>query len=96
MILRKNVTGTVATELVAIGKNLTNVKSISITAVTAAVADLYIQNTSDTFYLIKGVTIPLGTILELDSNFLRFDNSASEYGLFIKLTSGSVDVSINK
>ena len=92
MILRKNVTGTVATELVAIGKNLTNVKSISITAVTAAVADLYIQNTSDTFYLIKGVTIPLGTILELDSNFLRFDNSTSGYGLFIKLTSGSVNI----
>ena len=96
MSFRKNITGTVTTELIASGTNLNAIKEISITAVTAAVVDLHINSSSDTFYLIKGATIPLGAVLILDSEFLKFDNTTNGFGLFVKLTSGSVDISINR
>ena len=96
MSLRKNITGTVTTELLASGKKLNAIKEISITAISAAVGSLYIGNSSDTFYLIKDTEIPAGVVLTLDSQFLKFDNSSSGYGLFIKLASGAVDVCINR
>ena len=96
MALRHNVTGTVTTELLSAGSNVNTIKEIAITAVTAAVVDLYVGDSSNTFYIIKGVTVPLGSILVLDSESLKFDNTTLGFGLFIKLASGSVDVSINR
>jgi hypothetical protein len=95
----KNVTGTSAVELLSRGSNYNNIISIllsSVHASTAATVDLFIQDSSlNTYYFIKGTSIPLGTSLVLTDN-LQFNNTSSGYALFITLSAGSVDVHIKQ
>ena len=95
-LLRQNITGTVTTEMITAGSRINNITEMLIAAVTTAVVDVYIGDSSNNFYIIKGVTVPIGASLVLDSKALNFDNSTSGYGLYIKLASGSVDVSISR
>ena len=75
--------------------SLTNVH-----ASTVCTVDLYIEKaTTGSFYLIKGVQLPIGATLVLEGNDVKFSNKAGEFGLFIKLTQASgtptVDVIIS-
>ena len=89
-----NITGELTQELLAAGDN-TNVSSISLTNVdftgTAvdAEVDLYIEKKlTGKFYLLKGVSIPTGVTLFHDIK--SFNNKADEFGLYIKLTKGTL------
>ena len=90
-----NVTGELTKELLAVGEGA-SVSSISITNVDSStttvnsVVDLYIEKPRvGKFYLIKGVSIPVGSTLILESKDVSFNNGAGQFGLFIKLTKGT-------
>ncbi len=84
-----NISGELTQELLAAGDGV-NVSSISLTnthASTTCTVNLYIEKKlTGTFYVIKGVELPVGVILSHD---FTFDNSADEFGLYIKLTKGA-------
>ncbi len=92
-------------ELLAPGDNAGNIKSISFanTGADSAVLTVFLQDdpssgSTNTFNLIYGVNVPIGTTLLLnDSSMLRFDNSSNGYGLYITVgSSDTLDVTINK
>ena len=98
MARHHNITGELTTVLLAAGSN-TLVSSISLCNVhadTKCTVDVYIEKQKlGKFYLLKAIELPVGVTL-LDEN-ISFDNSTSEFGLFIKLTKSasetpSVDV----
>jgi len=84
-----NISGELTQELVGVGKNM-RVNSVSLTnihASTTCTVDLYIEKKlTGTFYIFKGVKLPVGAVLSHD---FTFDNSADQYGLYIKLTKGA-------
>ena len=84
-----NISGELTQELLAAGDDV-RVSSISLTnihASTTCTVNLYIEKKlTGTFYIIKGVKLPTGAILSHD---FTFDNSANEFGLYIKLTQGA-------
>ena len=89
-----NITGELTQELLAAGDN-TNVSSISLTNVDStgtavdAEVDLYIEKKlTGKFYLLKSVKIPYGVTLFHDIK--SFNNKANEFGLYIKLTKGTL------
>ena len=89
-----NITGELTQELLAAGDN-TNVSSISLTNVDStgtavdAEVDLYIEKKlTGKFYLLKSVKIPYGVTLFYDIK--GFNNKAGEFGLYIKLTKGTL------
>ena len=93
-----NITGELTQELLAAGDN-TNVSSISLTNTDpshSGIVDLYIEKKlTGKFYLLKGVSIPVGVTLFHDIK--GFSNRTNEFGLYIKLTKSasetpSVDV----
>ena len=81
-----NITGELTKELFSAGYNIPTSK-ISLTnihATTMCTADLYIEKAlTGRFYLVKGVELPIGATLIYDA--MTFNNSASQYGLYIKL-----------
>ena len=85
--LHHNITGEITQELLAAGDNvkiskvsLTNVHSTNLVSV-----DLYIEKKlAGTFYLFKTLSIPASSTLIYDD--ITFNNSADEFGLYIKLT----------
>tara|TARA_R100001443_G_scaffold66463_1_gene75518 strand:- start:110 stop:628 length:519 start_codon:yes stop_codon:yes gene_type:complete len=88
-----NITGELTRELLAPGDNV-NVSSISLTNVDSStttvdsVVDLYIEKSlTGKFYLLKGVSIPVGATLLHDIK--GFNNKAGEFGLYMKLTKGT-------
>ena len=89
-----NITGELTRELLAPGNktsfskiNLTNIDSTG--TVVDAEVDLYIEKKFEgKFYLLKGVKIPIGTTLVYENP--RFSNNAGEFGLYIKLTKGTL------
>tara|TARA_R110002020_G_scaffold336371_1_gene551569 strand:+ start:343 stop:669 length:327 start_codon:yes stop_codon:yes gene_type:complete len=90
-------------ELIAVGDNANNIKSILLTNVdTAAITvDLYIYDSStDTrYHLLFGTSLPVGASLLLDnSNMLAFNNTLSGFSLNLKLgsTSDLINVLIKK
>tara|TARA_R100001594_G_C3965176_1_gene246368 strand:+ start:477 stop:788 length:312 start_codon:yes stop_codon:yes gene_type:complete len=87
---RQNITGELTQELLAAGSNI-RVSSISlcnIHASTTCTVDIYIEKVGDgTYYITKGVALPVGVTLVQDN--ITFDNSSGEYGLYIKLTKGA-------
>ena len=96
-----NITGELTQELLAVGSN-TPVSKISLTNVEGTnkcTVDLYIEKKfTGSFYLVKGVELPIGATLIYDS--MEFSNQAREFGLYIKLTKSAsetpaVDVIIN-
>ena len=89
-----NITGELTQELLAPGDN-TNVSSISLTNVDStgtavdADVDLYIEKKlTGKFYLLKSIKIPYGVTLFHDIK--GFNNRANEFGLYIKLTKGTL------
>ena len=81
-------------ELIAVGDNANNIKSILLTNVdTAAITvDLYIYDSStDTrYHLLFGTSLPVGASLLLDnSDMLAFKNTLSGFSLNLKLGSTS-------
>ena len=81
-------------ELIAVGDNANNIKSILLTNVdTAAITvDLYIYDSStDTrYHLLFGTSLPVGASLLLDnSDMLAFNNTSSGFSLNLKLGSTS-------
>jgi hypothetical protein len=89
MARRFNISGETTQVLLEPGTN-ENVKKISLTnvqKVSKCKVDLYIEKALvGKFYLLKGVELPIGATLEKD---FIIDNSAGEYGLYIKLTDGA-------
>jgi len=88
MARRFNISGETTQVLLEPGTN-ENVKKISLTnvqKVSKCKVDLYIEKALvGKFYLLKGVELPIGATLEKD---FTINNSAGEYGLYIKLTDG--------
>ena len=86
-----NITGELTQELLAPGDNV-NVSSISLTNVDpshSSTVDLYIEkNLTGKFYLLKSVKIPYGVTLFHDIK--SFNNKIGEFGLYIKLTKGTL------
>ena len=89
-----NITGELTQELLAAGDN-TNVSSISLTNVDStgtavdAEVDLYIEKKlTGKFYLLKSIKIPYGVTLFHDIK--SFSNKTDEFGLYIKLTKGTL------
>ena len=84
-----NISGELTQELLAAGDDV-RVNSISLTnihASTTCTVDLYIEKKlTGTYYIFKAVKLPIGTALSHD---FTFDNSADQYGLYIKLTKGA-------
>ena len=86
MAVYKNITGELTQELISVGANI-KPRSISLTNIhgsTKCTIDLYIEKKLfGTFYILKDVTLPIGTTL---THSLSFNNTVGEFGLFIKLT----------
>jgi len=89
-----NITGELTQELLAAGDN-TNISSISLTNVDStgtavdADVDLYIEKKlTGKFYLLKSIKIPYGVTLFHDIK--SFNNKTDEFGLYIKLTKGTL------
>ena len=84
--LHHNITGELTQELIAAGQNV-QVRSISLANVhgsNAVSIDLFIQkDLVGKFYFFKQLSLPADTSLIYNTSF---DNSADEFGLFIKLT----------
>ena len=81
-------------ELVAVGDNANNIKSILLTNVdTAAITvDLFIQeaSTNTRYHILFGTSIPVGASLLLDnSDILSFNNKQGGFSLNLKLGSTS-------
>ena len=97
-----NISGELTQELLAAGDNI-KVSSISLSNTGTGNShygtkvDLYIEKKlTGKFYILKGVSIPIGTTLTHD---FSMNNSADEFGLYIKLTkpdtftlTGTIDV----
>tara|TARA_R110002167_G_scaffold327621_1_gene533883 strand:- start:339 stop:863 length:525 start_codon:yes stop_codon:yes gene_type:complete len=90
-----NISGELTQELLAAGGN---VKAVSIslanvdssTTTVDSVVDLYIEKQfTGKFYLLKGVSIPVGSTLVLEKEDVNFNNGVGQFGLFIKLTKGT-------
>ena len=81
-----NISGELTQELLATGDDI-KVSSISLTNIhadTTCTVDLYIEKKlTGTYYVIKGVELPVGVVLSHD---FTFDNSDDEFGLYLKLT----------
>ena len=96
-----NISGELTQELLAAGDSA-QVSSISLSnihASTTCTVDLYIEKKlTGTFYIMKGISLPVG--VTLTHNF-SMNNSTDEFGLYIKLTktaseTPTVDVIISK
>jgi len=90
-----NITGGLTQQLLAAGDSV-NVTSISLTNVdsstttVASIVDLYIEKPLiGRFYLIKTISIPVGSTLVLEKENVNFNNGPDQFGLFIKLTKGA-------
>mgnify|MGYP003152404432 FL=1 len=96
-----NISGELTQELLAAGDNA-QVSSISLSNIhadTTCTVDLYIEKKlTGTFYIMKGISLPVGVTL---SHNFSMNNSTDEFGLYIKLTktaseTPTVDVIISK
>jgi len=90
-----NITGGLTQQLLAAGDSV-NVTSISLTNVDSStttvdsIVDLYIEKPLiGRFYLIKTISIPVGSTLVLEKENVNFNNGPDQFGLFIKLTKGA-------
>jgi len=85
-----NISGELTQELLAAGDDV-NVSKILLTnlhASTTCTVDLYIEKKlTGKFYLMKGVSLPVGVTLVHDE--VKFNNKTDEFGLYIKLTKGA-------
>ena len=84
-----NISGELTQKLLAAGDGL-KINSISLSnthASTTSTVDLYIEKKfTGTYYVFKGVSLPVGAVLSHD---FTLDNNIDQYGLYIKLTKGA-------
>lgn len=84
-------------QLIAIGDNISVIKSMTIANVHSgeATVDLYLKNASATvYYIFRGLGLPAGQTLKMESDEVSFDNRL--YDLYINLAGSTpVDVIIN-
>ena len=84
-----NISGELTQKLLAAGDGL-KINSISLSnthASTTCTVDLYIEKKfTGTYYVFKGVSLPVGAVLSHD---FTLDNNIDQYGLYIKLTKGA-------
>ena len=90
-----NVTGELTKQLIAPGDNV-NVTSISLANVDSSattvdsVVDLYVEKQlTGRFYILKTISIPVGSTLVLEKKDINFNSGVNQFGLFIKLTKGT-------
>ena len=86
MATYKNVTGEFSTELIPVGDqaSVTSISMANVEGTNACSIDLWVEKKLlGKFYYMKQILLPADTSLVYD---LSFDNTANEFGLFIKLT----------
>ena len=97
MALQNNISGELTQELLAAGSK-DSIKSISLVNVhasTTCTVDLYIEKKlTGKFYIIKKIQLPVGAVLILEGNDIKFNNGVNEFGLYIKLTKGASETPI--
>ena len=82
-----NITGELTQELLAAGDaiSISKISLSNIEGTNYCTVDLYIEKKlTGTFYLMKGVKLPIGATLVYEG--VRFSNKTDEFGLYIKLT----------
>tara|TARA_B100001094_G_C17509931_1_gene475072 strand:- start:38 stop:364 length:327 start_codon:yes stop_codon:yes gene_type:complete len=88
-----NITTTLTQDLLAVGDNVSNLKSISIANVDSsneAKVDLFLNKGADNFYILKGISIPVSNTLLLDQgDNIAFNNGASGFSMRIQVDNGS-------
>jgi hypothetical protein len=88
------ITGVTAVLLATLEDNVdvTHLSFVNIHLTDAAVIDLYLTDDTDTYYILKKVTLPIGVSLHVDGFDLDFDKEL--YNLYVKLgaSSSTVDV----
>ena len=80
-------------ELLAVGDNVivSSISLVNIHATTECSVDLYIEKKlTGKFYLLKGVSLPIGVTLLHDIK--SFNNKTGEFGLYLKLTKSASEV----
>ena len=98
MITNTNISGTSATSIIPIGsanEGTLSLISIANTHTVGFLVDVYIYNSSNSYYMIKGVELPKGTTLLLDGESVVYNSKL--YALYIKLAaaaSGTSSVSV--
>ena len=79
------------------GQNIKSMKLANVHATDSVSVNLYITagTLSDAIYIFKGLVIPFGVTLVLDSSDMKYDDEL--YSLYVKLSAadGAVDVIIN-
>ena len=97
---RHNITTALTQDLIAAGDGRYTVKSIILANVHASSTvnvDLFINNSSKDYYIIKNMSIPSGVTLVVDTSGFQLDTSAGNDSLRIKLSAAiPVDVALNR
>jgi len=86
--LYHNISGELTQELLVAGDdaNISSISLANVGKVQTTKVDLYIEKKlTGKFYILKDVSIPVGTTLTHD---FSIDNGGGEFGLYIKLTKG--------
>ncbi|QDP46365.1 MAG: hypothetical protein GOVbin1709_27 [Prokaryotic dsDNA virus sp.] len=90
------ISGSTAVELIDINTRVRPLKSMSLAnihASDAAAVDLYLKNAGGTdYYIMKGLSIPAGVTLSLDSDDLQYDFDT--FNFYIKLGAGGSTVDV--
>ena len=97
-----NISGELTQELLAAGDDasISSISLANVGKVQATKVDLYAERKlTGKFYILKNVSIPVGSTLTHD---FSIDNSSGAFGLYIKLTkgdtftlTGSIDVTVS-
>ena len=70
-----------------VGVGISSISLTNIHASTTCKVDLYIEKKLDgKYYILKGVSLPVGVTLVHD---FTFNNATGQFGLYIKLTKGA-------
>ena len=97
--LYRNISGNLTQQLLPSGSNkvVSKISLSNVHASDAVVVSLHIEKKLiGKYYLIKNVSIPIGTTLVVDSG-IGFSTKKDQFGLFIKLNAAdsAVDVMVN-
>ena len=91
------ISGSTQVELIDISTRTRRIKTMTLAnihASDAASVELFLANATDNYYIFKGLSIPAGSTLVLDSDDLHYDFTT--YNLYVKLgaAGSTVDVTI--
>ena len=97
MATHHNISGEFVQQLLPAGGNVSvgSISLVNIHASTTCTVDLYVEKAlTGRFYVAKAISLPVGVTLKLDGNIVGFDNRASQFGLWIKLTKGASETPV--